>query len=394
METIRRNVKLDAYVVDKDVRKKVLWHIWLYRAVCRKIYSACAIAEMAGATFELNKKGYMEVVPHSKDVDQMIRKVFGGSAGKGKKPFYGIRNYARSFCESWKAIIGESIQHNIVSTKWTSPDPEFPKAKTGFLVLNGPRAFAKFMRIGIPMKNTEVKIGNRSLTMKWDFKLGPVEFKIGKMDGPTQFKWKNIESGNWKLGCVYIKELDDRDENTGKKRGRKISLLVSYTAPKRDFDINPEKTMTVSFGDDPEMFINCAGQEKFEGSVISVVEALSQLDSMDIIAEKYRLQKASAGNPRRVWGSKTAYFGIQKKVSNLTRRRSNFSKDRNHLWTRNIANNALRWNCGDVVVINCPKEEMFGHPWGWFMFKKFLEYKLDEIGAKVRFVEIEKEKVA
>lgn len=391
METITRNVMLDAYVADRDVRDKVLWHIRLFRFVCRKVYSACAVAEMAGATFQENKKGYVEVVPNSKEVDQMIRDVFKGDNGKSKKPFYGIRQFARSFCETWMGIVGEAIQYNIVAPKWTSRDPEFPKARNGFMVTNGARPFARFQRIGIPIKNTSVKIGDRSLTMKWDFELGPVEFKIGKMDGSRHFKWKNIESGNWKIGFVYIKEVDDRDENTGKKRGRKISLLVSYTAPKEEFDIDPEKTMTVSFGDAPEMFINCSGQKSFEGDYISVLEAVNGVSSLRKIGEKYEACRASAGNPRRVWGSKKIYKGVQKKISNLTKRRSNYVKDRNHLWTRRIVSNSLRWQCGKVVVVNCPKEELFGQPWGWFMFKSFLEYKLKEIGAKVEFVEIKME---
>ena len=224
-----------------------------------------------------------------------------------------------------------------------------------------------------------MKFGDRSIITKWDSELGPVEFRIGKMDGSTNFKWENIKNGHWKIGTVYINENIDQEDGG-------IYLTVSYRAPKKEASLDPEKTMTVSFGDTPEMFVNCSGQKSFEGDVVSVFEAINGLGSLSMVAAKYELCKSSAGNPRRVWGSKKMYSGVQKRIARLTARRSGYVQDRNHFWTRRITNNAERWGCGNVVVVNVPSEELFGHPWQWFHFSQCLSYKLDEIGAKVRFV--------
>jgi len=376
---IKRNVRIDINL-DGDLYKQVRDQINLYRAVCRKVYSACAIAEMAGSKFEFDEKGSLKVVPSSKEVDQMIRSVFGGTGGKGGA-FYGIRQFARSFHPSWKGIMGESIQYSVVGPKWTAKDAEKKRATHGFLVLNGARNFAQFNRIGIPIKNTEVKFGDRSLIMKWDFKIGPVEFRIAKMDASRHYKWRNIQNGAWKLGTVYINVDSDG----------KLFLLVSYTQPIEDRQLDSEKTMMVSFSDDPELFINCSGQKSFEGDVISVFEAINGLSSILSTAQKYEKCGVSAGNPRKVWGSKKIYSGVTKKMRKLSRRRSNYVQYRNHLWTRRITDNAQRWNCGKVVVVNCPSGEMFEHPWQWYQFRQFLEYKLGEIGSSVSFVEVEME---
>ncbi len=377
MDMIKRNVKIDVNI-DRDIHRKLINQIHMYRAACRKAYSACAMAEMAGADIEIHPEKGLRVMPKSKEAKGILEAAFGNP---GKSLFYEIRQWARSLCPSWKGIMGESIQYNVVSKKWKAPDPEFPKVKNGFMVLNGSRNFARFNRIGIPIKNTEVKFGDRSIVMKWDFDLGPVEFRVAKMDGSRIFKFRNIQSGEWKLGTVYINIDDDG----------KVFLLVSYSAPNEVESLDPEKTMTISFGDESGMFINCSGAKSFESDVISVFEAVNGLASMRKIGEKYESCKASAGNPRRAWGSKTIYSGVQKKINKLSKRRSNYVKDRNHLWSRRITDDASRWKCGKVVVINIPSKELFGHPWQWFQFSQFLSYKLGEIGSSVEFVTVEKE---
>jgi hypothetical protein len=55
---LSKNLKLDVYVKDKNVKWLVIESIKKYRAACRKAYSVCAMAEMAGASFEIDDKDY------------------------------------------------------------------------------------------------------------------------------------------------------------------------------------------------------------------------------------------------------------------------------------------------------------------------------------------------
>lgn len=416
METITRNLKVEV-TVGEGFYQKVKNSISLFRATCRKFYSTAAMAEIAGSEIEITKhlaaslvvgkKSYnmydevddkfiskhpdaevfenIRITPDSTKAKDVLRKCFGNP---GKALFYELIQWARSQNPTWLYAVPEAMRYDIVAPKWIAKDPEFAKTGKrithGWLVEQGARAFARFMHIGIPIKNTMPKLEGHSVIMKWDTEIGPVEFKLGKLDGSRYYQWMNIRDGAWKLGTIYINIDEDGD----------MFLTISYTAPKSESVVNPEKTMLVSFGDNLEMYINCSGPNTYDGDKISVFEAVNGLNGLDIIAKKYKQCKTSAGNPRRVWGSRTMFKGVQKKVHNLANRRENYVKDRNHLWTRRITNNAVRWGCGRVVVVNIPEGEMFGHPWNWSGFTMALKYKLDEIGASVEFVKLEKEKVA
>jgi transposase len=347
------------------------------------MYSAAAMSAVAGAEVIMDKYGLI-VRPNNDQAKAVLDNVFGKYDGSSR--FYQMRTWAREFHPSWQYWVTEAMQYSIVSKKWVSrdPDPEYKGLNHEFLVTNSARAFARFMHIGIPVKNTIPKLVGRSVFIKWDEEIGKVEFKLGKLDGSRHFQWKNIVNRNWKLGAIYLnhKEKTEREPAT-------LFLTISYTAPNSKLkDLDPEKVMTVSFGDDPEMFINCAGQEDFEGDKISVWEAVDGLESMAMIAERYKQCKASAGNPRRVWGSKKMYKSVQGKISNMTAKRTGYVRDRNHYWARRIVNNAARWQCGKIVVIDCPEESMFKHPWAWYEFRNFLGYKAREIGADIKGVNV------
>lgn len=373
---MKRSVKFDVFTDNKQV---VIESIRLYRAACRKAYSACAIAEMAGAEIiEDAEKGI--VIKPNNTAKEILEKTFGVS---GKAHLYELRLWLRSLHPEWLSIVPESIHRDIVSPKWRGKDPEFPKATNGYLVLNGARSFGRFEHIGIPIKNTVPKMSKHSMFIKWDSEIGEVEFKLGRLDGGRHHSWKNVrdKSAGWKLGATYINERDG-----------KIFLTMSYTAPDKEAKADSEKTLTIYFNDESkDMYINCEGSDKLQGDKISVTGIYDHLIDMQYIADRYAKQKESAGNPRRVWGSRKFYKAIQNRITNITKRRELFLKDTNHLWSRRIVDNARRWNCGTIVAVNMPEREMFCQPWNWGQFKFDLEYKAKEWGATVKYVTQEKQ---
>jgi len=374
-----RSVKIDV-IANDDQRRKVIDSIRLYRAACRKAYAACAMAEMAGAEIiEDEKKGI--VVKPGKAAKEILESAFGVT---GKAHLYELRLWIRQLHPSWMSIVPESMHRDVISPKWRGKDPEFPKATNGYLLLNGVRSMARFEHIGIPIKNTVPKLQEHSVMIKWDYDIGEVNFRLGRLDGARYHFFKNIrdKTEGWKLGATYINERDG-----------KIFLTISGTIPDKESVVDETKSIAVSFGEVPEMFINCDGGHAFHGDKISVFETVDGLASLRLIAERYEKCRESAGNPRRRWGSRKIFKGVQGRIHNLAERREQYIKDRNHLWSRRIVDNARRWKCGNIVIVNVPERELFGHPWNWTGFKFDLQYKAKEIGASVKYVSLDEEKV-
>jgi len=367
-----RSVRIDA-ICDKKLA--VLRGIRLYRAACRKAYSACALAEAAGAEILVDDVKGVTVKP-GKAAKEILETAFGVT---GKAHLYELRKWVRDLHPSWMSIVPESIHRDSISPKWRARDPEFPTATNGYLILNGARAFARFEHIGIPMKNTVPKLSGHSVFLKWDYEIGEVEFRLGRLDGARHHFWRNVRDGEYKLGTTYVNERDN-----------KIFLTISATIPDRECVVDTKTALTVAFCDEsPEAHITVSGPQAFQGDKVSVYEAIDGLASMRLIAERYEKCRQSAGNPRRIWGSRKMFRGVQERISNLAVRRERYIKDRNHLWSRRIVDNARRWGCGQVVVVNVPERELFGHPWNWTGFKFDLEYKAKEIGAVVKYATVE-----
>lgn len=373
---MNKSMVVDIFVAD-GVKQPIINSIRLYRAACRKAYSMCAVAEMAGAELLITDED-IKIKPINEATKTVLENTFG-IYGK-KAHLYEMREWIRSLNPSWLSIVPESI-HRDVSSRWRAPDVEFPKAKRGYLTLNGKRAFASFMNIGITIKNTVSKLEGHSFFCKWDEEIGKVEFRLGKLDASRHYVWSAIrdQRDGWKLGTIYLKE---REGN--------LKAVISYTAPDRPKKLDLGKQMVVEFSTDPQNFILAYTDDRFSGSVIPAYGAISWLHEMECIYNKY-MQQLSSYDKRL---TKKHRFKIHSRISKYTRRRENGVKDLNHIWTRRIVQFAQQKNSGNLVVIDVPEKTLADYPWGWHQFKTFLIYKVEEIGGKVTFTESEKKEIA
>jgi hypothetical protein len=379
---MKRNIVINVLAPDKDTHRKVVDSIRLYQAACRKAYSVCATVEMAGAEINtVDKEGNpkISVKPLNDRSKQIIELAIGMSGKKGH--FYELRPWLQELHPSWMYLVPEAIQRNIVSKRWRAKDPEFPEAKRGYLTLNGAREFARFTRIGIYFKNTAQKIGERSITLKWDYDIGEVTFKIYDMDPSRWYIWKNVCSGaeGWSNDTMYLQEKDG-----------KLRIVAGYTCPDKEQVLDQSKPLYVEFGTDPKLYITMRSDKIYDGDVLSVIGALEWAKEIEAISSKFSLRKDSYGSLNKKWGGRRGWRAVIKKINRLTDRRTNGVMNHNHLWTRRIANAAVRYGAGRIIVLNMPEKSMFGIPWAWHNFRTMLEYKVGEIGGKVEYAEVPK----
>jgi len=360
-------------IVPNEAYPKILNSIKLYRAVARQLFSACTMAEIAGSKIEI-KKDNLQITPGNDEAKKILSSAFGMD---GKAHLYQCRSWVLSeSAPTWLSFVWDSVRQD-VSSRWRAPDSEFVKARRGWLVLQGARSISQFNHIGIgfPVATAHPKLHEHKLVLKWDKEIGPVEFTIPSLDGGRYHIWKNLreETPGWRLGTSYLNERDG-----------KIRVTVSYECPDKKMDLDKDSTLSVEFTSEPESFICVHNQDKnFSADKISAQEVLNWLYELNKKREHFEGCRMAIGNKHKKWGSPTIWNAIQKRVSNLTERRKNGEKTRNHLWTRRIIEDIERTRCGQVTIKNFPEKELFGHPWAWSQFRQFLNYKAEEIGAKI-----------
>lgn len=356
-------------IVDGDKKIEVRNSIDLFRAACRKAYSACALAEMAGAEIMVENEA-VKVKPSTTRAKKLLEEVYNI---KGKKAhLHELRKWLRELHPSWKSIVPESV-HIAVSERWRAPDPEFPKAKRGYLTLNGARAFANFRRRGITLKHKVPKLEPHGFRAKWDFEIGEVKFRFAKMDSSRHYIWRCLygKVEGWKCGTIYLKHDDG-----------KLSAVVTYTCPDPPKELDPTKTLYIECSRDPQNLITAHTDDRWSGEIINGTGVLAWLSEKEKVYQRYVSQLASFDMRQ----AKKQRKGLKKRINVHTCRRKDYEQTSNHTWTRRLAEIAKRKQAGNVVVLNLPEKTLGEYPWAWAQFKKFLNYKIGDIGGTVKYV--------
>ena len=375
---MQTSMKFDVWVA-QEFHDLVVQSVRLYRHVCRQTFSIDVLMATACGNIVM-KKGKYEMKPDNAITQKCQELMFQGKQG-GSSQTYSMREFVRNeLSPTWLSFVWDSV-HRDVNSKWKAPDTEIAKVKRGWLTMQGARNFPKFNKIGIgcPQKTAHPDFLNKSVEIKWDHDIGPVEFHLSKLDGSRYGVWNRLRDKvpGWDPGTVYISEKDN-----------KLFLIISYGRPDPIKEIDPKKIMTVRVNEgEIENYITASCEEKvFYAEKIDITDALNFVDRIEIIQQRYEKQKSSIkwNRPmRRV---------VQQKVHHQTLKRRNGTMLYNHLWTRRLINHAIRTGCG-TIDLEVPKLTMEGRSWGWYQFTTFLEYKINEIGGMLLVPE-EEEKSA
>lgn len=356
-----------------DVYEKVLTSIRFHRAIVRKIYTTYTIAAMAGSEFKWEKDKF---TVEQKGTEKILEHLFNGKKDDNP-PMYQIRPWVREeLAPTWFSHTWDSARTCAVKS-WTAKDPEITNVSRGWLVTQGARQIARFNHIGIelPVMSSRPQLQGHSLILKWDKEIGPVEFRVGRLEGSRFQVWEALRDKRegWILGTIFLNEHEG-----------KIKATITYTKPLKSADVDPSQVLDVEFTDDPANFITCYTKSNvFKADKISVEEAVGWLQAVQISSQKQSAERKAVGNPYKRWGSKKLWKGSIQRLKRVTLRRTNGQQTRSHLWTRRIVEHALRARCGVIHVLNMPEKTLFGHPWAWSQFQNFLDYKAAEQGIRL-----------
>lgn len=378
METIQLDMSIDL-IVPEDQRQPVRDWIDRYRRACEHMFAVLLLAQRAGATIVEDGERGVRVVPNGKAAKAILEKALGKV---GKALAYELRDYfLQELCPGALSFVWDSARRD-VEAAWRAPDPQFPKARRGFLCLQGAREGTRFARraIGFPVATARPQLHGHELTLKWDHNIGPVTFGLGRLDPGRFWIWRNLRdhTEGWDLGTIYLGKRDD-----GQVRAK-----FPYTRPARLAAVDPSRVLTVRFGEpDSDAWITLSGPDGEQTyDTISGVEVVAWLRQMYSRRKALEARRGACGSPRQPWGDRRTWLAAQQVLSRLTLHRENGVHHRNQCWTRRIIERSVAWRCGTIVVGDVPSETLAGLPWNWTDWKFCLAYKGKDRGITVSWV--------
>ena len=354
----------------------------LYRAVSKKAFAAIAMAATAGGSIKITDESNLKV-SHEKGLLGKTKEILALAFGvSGKAAGYELRDFIKQEeMPSVLSFVFDSCRSDVVRA-WSHPDPEFStKTKNishGWLMLQGRRAFSRFDKVGIemPRLSARPKLMEKSVIVKWDHSIGLVEFHV-KLPGNMFWKYKNIRDGEWKPGTMRLGYRYKNGSN-GQKH-KQLILIMSYKMPEKVVEGIKDRVMHVEFTDDPENAIVMYCEDKFHYSdKIDVSEAIVWNKELSILTDKFKTQRSSVGSKFRRWGSNKILKVVNNRSENITKRKIEGKKYRNHLWTRKIVSRAFSWGCGHIIINNLPSGILCGMEWSIFEFEAILRYKVED----------------
>jgi hypothetical protein len=367
---LRRSVTIDLIPPD-DRYKDVINHIRQYRATAKQCYAILLMAQTAGADLNFSKDGTFSLKPNSKRSKKLMELAFDKA---GKALAYELREYVlQHLIQGFHSFVWDSIRRDITQV-WVSKDQEFNNASRGWLALQGARGIAQFNHRGIGFPNTLVhNLDAHRLSLTWHHDIGPVEFKVPRLDCRKYNIWRALRDGDegWKVGTLYLNERDGL-----------IRAVVSYCKPAELKNLNTNYVCAITTDcESNDTLFKIIGPQGSD--TIDNYEVISWLKMMKARRENLEARRASCGNPKRPWGHRHGWLASQDVLSRLTMKREKGVADRNHAWSRRIISRAVSWNCGTLEIGKLP-ELMYGCPWKWQQFSEFLKYKAEEIGMVFR----------
>lgn len=374
---------------------------WLkkYRGVARKMFGIITLADAASAKIS-DMGNTCKITPKGLKSKQILEILFDKEGFK--KRFYALREFVRDeLLETAHSYVWDSIREDVTSA-YSAIDPYLLK-KTGkkmsrqWLILNGARRLARFhsLPLSVPKLTGAAKLYPHCVEIVWDNVLGPIKFKIDRLDPVNWATWQKIVSGEWPHGTIKLNEwertvtTDTRNPPTQEQRKvrvHQLRLSIPYEKPESDSGLNPSRTMTAEIT--PDGFVLKFSEDTRDS--IGFEHAFSGLNRYEARKNALEARRRACGSPVMPWGDRHGWGHEQVILDRVTFQREGFVKDVNHAWSRRIASRAESWNCGAVkVVFPKPSEEVrVGRfPWAWFQFKQFVEYKVKELGGSIEFVE-------
>lgn len=365
IKRLQRAIRFVVYTSNPDVHRTVVNSIRYYRYVTNKVFSTILAVEMLGASVEVNEGSNLKIVPRTDRAKELLSIIFNKV---GKAAFYEVREYVLNhMAPDWHSFVFDGMRRELWS-RWQARDPVH-EASHGYLVLNGVRNPTIFRNAGIGFHSSTTKFAfdGHAISLKWDHKVGSVEFRTKKLSGGQYYIWRMLRSGAWHIQNLMLSE-----------RSNEISLTFNYYQP-CNIDVLPEDLRVVKLKIVDSAFQIADASRSLVDQKIDTIAAISWLSRLKIQSSERSKSLSSVGNASSRIGN-----SLHRKLRTLTERRKKGCKTWNHVWTKRIIHICSNLDVGRIDFEYPTKAELGGHPWSWSEFLAQLSYKADAAGIAVQ----------
>lgn len=400
-ENAMRTFSVEIYPATEDqegrvaIKRDLLNGLNQYRHVCRQLLSRCALAQAAGATVSI-KKGYLQVkCPPKKTAEQLLALATGGKTSNNL--MYPCREQVKEMAPTWASYLHDQVLAD-VKTLWTGKDPHIPTSY-GSLFLNSERRLKQLTSLPITLHRTKAKIKfeNHRVAFEWDKAIGPVEWKVRRLDGGRYGRWRAICEGKLEHRSLKVRAKRSREF------GWRVFLDIPFVSDVKPKKLNPKRVAELNFLDTGDMVLTLRqGHRSSKGipvddvrkEAISVAAAIAGVDQKKIQDERLLMLLRACGRRgecRRGEGNSKAARSYSRRREGLSISRAKQVKSWNHAWSKRVVARLVNWDCGGLIVFDVPAT-LNARPWQWHQFQESLKYKCEDAGVKLTFSDSPKAK--
>lgn len=265
-------------------------------------------------------------------------------------------------------------------------------------ILNGTRSIPSFKRdLPIELHNKQFIDGKKNVRI---YNEGKQYSTIISLISKKYSKELELKDGNFHLELVvkdsYQKAIVDRliskeyklsmSKMQYDKRKKKWFLLLAYTFESSEVVSDKDKILGVDLGINIPAMCAISDDIYFRQAIGNAEEV--RMFEKQVMARKKRLQKARvwAGEGSIGHGTKTRLKPLEK----IGEKISNYKNTKNHCWSREIVNIAIKNGCGTIQLEDLSgiaDNNTFLKTWAYFDLQMKIENKAKEVGIQVVKIE-------
>lgn len=270
--------------------------------------------------------------------------------------------------QKWKNDLSDVLKGNksIASFRRTLPielhNKQFMDSKKNVRIFNEASEYS-----------TIVTLTNREHAKTIGLSDGAIHLELMVKDNYQRAIVDRVISGEYKLSMSKM-QYDER------KKKWFLLLTYSFEAQKKELDAN--KILGIDLGVTIPAMLAISDDQWFRQAIGNSDEII--MFEKQVLNRKKRLAKARvwAGEGSVGHGTKTRLKPLEK----IGEKIANYKKTKNHCWSREIVNVALRENCGVIQMEDLSgiaENETFLKTWTYFQLQEMIKNKAEEHGIKV-----------
>lgn len=252
-------------------------------------------------------------------------------------------------------------------------------------ILKGEQAIPTYKRDGsFPIRATQIKNLTKINNKKYETKLSLLSPKGAKERGiksQIPVELRTGKGANEILDRIINNEYKLSDSRISKIKN-KFYLMIAYTFEPKKLELDKYKVMGIDLGVNIPAMLAINDDEYYKAHIGNSDEIKNFEKQMYSRYRKLQESRKWAGEGSCGHGRKTRMKPLEKLLGKI----ANYKDQKNHVWSREIVNEAIKHGCGTIQMedlTGISEHNKFLKRWTFYDLQTKIEYKAKEVGIEV-----------